>query len=75
MPGGDHNVRSRKQGRSWSTQNERANMGVTPNNGGTTPRYNPAGPSLAIAFLTTSKPPEYVPGGAVCSLVLVKSNG
>jgi len=50
-------------------------MGVTPNNGGTTPRYNPVGPSLANAFFMTSKPPVYVPGGAVCNLVLVKSNG
>jgi hypothetical protein len=57
------------------TQNESANMGVTPNSGGTTPRYNPVGPSLANAFFTTSKPPVYVPGAAVCSRVLIKSNG
>lgn len=57
------------------TQNESANIGVTPNNGGTTPRYNPVGPSLANVFFTTSKPPVYAPGRAVCSLVLVKSNG
>ncbi len=50
-------------------------MGVTPSKGGTTPRYNPVGPSLANNFFTTSKPPVYVPGGAVCSRVLVKSNG
>jgi len=57
------------------TQNESANVGVTPNSGGTTPRYNPVGPSLANAFFTTSKPPVYVPGAAVCSRVLIKSNG
>jgi hypothetical protein len=50
-------------------------MGVTPSSGGTTPRYNPVGPSLANIFFTTSKPPVYVPGAAVCSRVLVKSNG
>ena len=33
------------------------------------------GPSLANVFFTTSKPPVYVPGAAVCSRVLVKSNG
>jgi hypothetical protein len=59
----------------WSTQNERANIGVTPNSGGTTPRYNPVGPSLANIFFTTSRAPVYVLGAAVCSLVLVKSNG
>jgi hypothetical protein len=33
------------------------------------------GPSLANVFFTTSKPPVYFTGEAVCSLVLVKSNG
>jgi hypothetical protein len=61
--------------REKSTQNESANMGVTPSSGGTTPRYNPVGPSLANVFFTTSKPPVYVPGAAVCSRVLIKSNG
>lgn len=61
--------------REKSTQNESAKIGVTPNNGGTTPRYNPVGPSLASVFFITSKPPVYAPGRAVCSLVLVKSNG
>jgi hypothetical protein len=70
-------IRGRRQyiAQSESTQNESANMGVTPNKGGTTPRYNPVEPSLANVFFTTSTPPVYVPGGAVCNLVLVKSNG
>lgn len=50
-------------------------MGVTPSSGGNTPRYNPVGPSLANVLFTTSKPPVYTPGAAVCSRVLVKSNG
>lgn len=75
------------------TQKEMANIGVTPNSGGTTPRYrlqedgqlledqknaaesHPLGPSFAKAFLTTSIAPVYIPGCAVCSLVLVRSNG
>jgi len=35
----------------------------------------PLGPSLAKAFFTTSIAPVYIPGCAVCSLVLVRSNG
>jgi len=35
----------------------------------------PLGPSLAKVFFTTSIAPVYIPGCAVCSLVLVRSNG
>ena len=35
----------------------------------------PLGPSLARVFFTTSIAPVYIPGCAVCSLVLVRSNG
>ena len=36
---------------------------------------HPVTPSRARAFFTTSIAPEYVPGGAVCKRVFVKSNG
>ena len=73
--GGDQRSQTIDIAQRESTQNESANMGVTPNKGGTTPRYSPVGPSLANVFFMTSTPPVYVPGGAVCNLVLVKSNG
>ena len=36
---------------------------------------HPLIPSFAIVFRTTSTAPVYVPGGAVCSRVLVRSKG